>query len=133
MKIKAKNLKSASTKLIVPFDGLIDVNVNGIAEVSEKCGSILLEQSSDWELVEEGGKNKTTNSKKGAEADKTADDTSAVDETAQIIAGLKAMTLEDSIELAKESGYPESEWKKFAAKQNLMAAYLVKKFKDTQN
>ena len=41
-KIKAKNLKIAGTKLNIPVDGIIDIDANGIASVSEKAARVLV-------------------------------------------------------------------------------------------
>ena len=53
------------------------------------------------------------------------------DENQLIIDGLKDISLEEAVKLAQESGYPEEEYQKFAKKQKLMAAYLIKKFKES--
>ena len=36
-----------------------------------------------------------------------------------------------AVKLAQESNYPEEEYSKFSKKQKLMAAYLIKKFKES--
>ena len=41
MKIKAKNQNVASMELIVPVDGRISIDANGVAEVSAKCAAAL--------------------------------------------------------------------------------------------
>ena len=43
MKIKAKNSDIKSMKLSVPLDGIIEIDANGVAEVSTKCGKMLIE------------------------------------------------------------------------------------------
>ena len=48
MKIKAKNPKIASMKLIVPVDGEISIDGNGVADVSAKCAVALVTGTNDW-------------------------------------------------------------------------------------
>ena len=114
-KIKAKNLKIAGTKLNIPVDGIIDIDANGIASVSEKAARVLVNGTNDWEYFDDS-------EEETADAGK------------DLISNLKKMTIEQLIELAKEAGYPEEEYTKFAnAKKNaakLMAAYLTKKYNE---
>ena len=42
MKIKAKNPKNSSMQLIVPVDGLITIDANGVTDVSAKCAAVAL-------------------------------------------------------------------------------------------
>lgn len=113
MKIKAKNSKVFGIKLNVPVDGLIEIDANGVAEVSEKAAKMLVNGTNDWEYF---------NDSKG-------DDGNEVDE---VISGLKKMTLAQMIDMAKEAGYPESEYQKFAKKEKLMLAYLIKKYNEAK-
>jgi len=48
MKIQAINKNIKSMKLSVPVDGLIEIDENGMAEVSSKCGKMLIEGTNDW-------------------------------------------------------------------------------------
>lgn len=113
MKIKAKNSKVFGIKLNVPVDGLIEIDVNGVAEVSEKAAKMLVNGTNDWEYFN----------------DSEGDDGNEVDE---VISGLKKMTLAQMIDMAKEAGYPESEYQKFAKKEKLMLAYLIKKYNEAK-
>ena len=112
MKIKAKNSKIFGIKLNVPVDGLIEIDANGVAEVSEKAANMLVNGTNDWEYS------------KDSEGDGNEGD--------EVLAGLKKMTLPQMIEMAKEAGYPESEYQKFAKKEKLMLAYLTKKYNEAK-
>lgn len=147
MKIKAINKNIKSMKLSVPVDGLIEIDENGMAEVSSKCGKMLIEGTNDWkefkgdkedseeEKVDEQGSkdgeqadNDTTEENEAGEVDKQPTDE-------EIIDGLKKLSLEDCIATAKEAGYPEKEWEKLSknekAAEKLMRNYLVKKYKES--
>lgn len=113
MKIKAKNSKVFGIKLNVPVDGLIEIDANGVAEVSGKAAKMLVNGTNDWEYFN----------------DSEGDDGNEVDE---VISGLKKMTLVQMIDMAKEAGYPESEYQKFAKKEKLMLAYLIKKYNEAK-
>ena len=113
MKIKAKNSKVFGIKLNVPIDGLIDIDASGVAEVSEKAAKMLVNGTNDWEYFNDG----------------EGGDGNDVDE---VINGLKKMPLTQMIDMAKEAGYPESEYQKFAKKEKLMLAYLIKKYNEAK-
>lgn len=51
MKIKAKNQNVASMELIVPVDGRISIDANGVADVSAKCAAALVKGTNDWEYA----------------------------------------------------------------------------------
>lgn len=118
MKIKAKNPAVKSMKLIVPIDGMIDIDANGIAEVTEKAAELLVNKTNDWSYID-------SDVKKQAEKE-------IVDEDAQVVAGIKKMKIEEMIAMAKEAEYPEAEWNKFSQKPKLMAAYLIKKYNEAK-
>lgn len=69
MKIKAKNSKIASMKLIVPVDGEITIDANGVADVSGKCAVALVNGTNDWEYA-----TKAKNAPKEANEDEEEDD-----------------------------------------------------------
>lgn len=123
MKLRVKNPAQHSSNLIVPFDGQITIDANGEFEVSEKCANFLLANDAVYENAEvtSGGAGSGSNAQQNGETD----------ENQLIIDGLKDIQLEDAVKLAQDSGYPEEEYQKFAKKQKLMAAYLIKKFKET--
>lgn len=112
MKIKAKNSKVFGIKLNVPVDGLIEIAANGVAEVSDKAAKMLVDGTNDWEYV--------------------SGEDSGNDNTDEVLNGIKKMPLAQMIEVAKEAGYPESEYMKFAKKEKLMAAYLIKKYNEAK-
>ena len=138
MKIKAINKVVKSMKLIVPIDGLIDIDANGVAEVSPNCGKMLIEGTNDWKEYSEG--KDTKEDEKGAEqvedttenGDEDVTDKQPTDE--EVVEGLKKLSLEECINMAKEAGYPQKEWEKLSkndkAAENLMRKYLIKKYKD---
>lgn len=137
-------------KLNVPIDGLVEIDENGVVEVSKRCGEMLINGTNDWkkysddtedaddEKVDEQG------SKDGEQADtdttsedeKDSEDSEEKQATdKEIIDGLKKLSLQECIDTAKEAGYPEKEWEKFSknekAPEKLMRQYLVKKYKES--
>lgn len=107
-------------KLIVPIDGMIDIDANGIADISDKAAEMLVNGTKDWGYLDDAPKNVKADSKE----EKSEDE--------QVVAGIKTMKLEDMISMATEAGYPEAEWKRFAKKDKLMAAYLIKKYNEAK-
>lgn len=110
-------------KLIVPYDGTIEIDANGEVEVSEACADALVVGTNDWEYAN------------GKKASEEATHETAEDEDAKIISGIKKLSVDEMIETANEAGYPESEWKKFSTNKNaakLMAAYLIKKYNESK-
>lgn len=124
MKIVSINHSIKSMKLTVPFDGNIDIDANGIAEVSDKCAEALVKGTKDWKYLDEDKNGIEDGKGEGVVSDK------------EIKEGINKMSLEEMIELAKESNYPESEWDKFAKNEKnatkLMSAYLFKMYKKTK-
>lgn len=134
MKIKAKNNTVKSMQLMIPYDGIIEIDNDGIAEVSEKAAKVLVECTNDWEYADE----KETNAETDNADETTTSEADIVDETAtseekndEIIDGIRNMSLDAMITMATEAGYPEKDWKKYAKKDKLMAAYLIKQYKAT--
>lgn len=124
MKIVSINHSVKSMKLTVPFDGNIDIDANGIAEVSDKCAEALVKGTKDWKYLDEDKNSIEDGKGEGDVSDK------------EIKECINKMSLEEMIELAKESNYPESEWDKFAKNEKnatkLMSAYLFKMYKKTK-
>ena len=147
MKIKAKNSDIKSMKLSVPLDGIIEIDANGVAEVSTKCGKMLIEGTNDWkELKEDKEDSDETKVDEQGSKDGEQGDTDTTEENEdgkedeqptdeEIIEGLKKLSLEDCIATAKEAGYPEKEWEKLSknekAAEKMMRNYLVKKYKES--
>ena len=130
-------------KLSVPVDGLIEIDEKGIAEVSEKCGKMLIEGTSDWKefkagkgtgKAEEDGEQDAEDVEDTEDTDEAEDDKKPVTDK-EIIAGLNKLPLDACIETAKEAGYPEAEWGKLIknekAAEKLMQKYLVRKYKES--
>lgn len=113
MKIKAKNPSVKGMKLIVPIDGTIEIDANGMAEVTEKAAELLVSKTNDWSYVDSEVKE-------------------FIDEDAEIISGIKKMKIDEMIAMAKEAEYPETEWSKFSQKPKLMSAYLIKKYNEAK-
>lgn len=154
MKIKAINEKVRSMKLQVPYDGLISIDANGVAEVSEKAAKILVNGTKDWKYADV--KENTDKNKKGSEktpkestspaeqptkpeeeVEETAEEVveeekENIDESKLIIEGIKKMSLEEMIATAEDAGYPKEEYQKFIKKDKMMAAYLIKKYNESQ-
>ena len=51
-KIKSINPQVKGIQLQVPIDGLISVDANGFAVVSDKCAELLINGTSDWESAD---------------------------------------------------------------------------------
>lgn len=119
MKIKAINPKISNTKLIVPIDGVIDVDTEGVAEVSAKCAVQLVNNTSDWEYFKSGSEE--LEDEQGGKTEQIEEHRSELKDQ------LDEMKLSEMKEMAEEAGLPEEEWKKLGSKK-LMSAYLLKKF-----
>jgi hypothetical protein len=115
-------------KLNVPIDGLIDIDANGVAIVSDKAAELLVKGTSSWKYLEEA-KPAIEETKPTAEETKVDSENISDDD---IIAGIKKMKLVDMVTMANEAGYPEEEWERFAKKDKLMAAYLIKKYNEAK-
>lgn len=125
-KIHSINKSVRSMKLTVPYDGTIEIDANGIVEVSDACADALVHGTHDWEYADKA--------EEVVETDKAEE--VVEDEDTKIISGIKKLSLEEMIETATEAGYPEGEWKKFASNTKnaakLMAAYLIKKYNESK-
>jgi len=124
MKIKAKNPKVASMKLCVPVDGTINIDADGVTDVSPKCAAYLITGTNDWDYLKK--KTEKVVDDDDDEEDDEEDDTK-LSEKEEFEEGLKNMQLVDMKNMAKEAGYPEAEWEKLTSKK-LMSSYLLKKF-----
>ena len=133
MKIKATNETVKSMKLCVPVDGIIEINAEGLAEVSDKCGKMLVEGTNDWKEVGAGKGTEETKKVVEGEGNNPKEETTNKDD--EVIKGIEVMPLQDCIEMAQQAGYPEKEWQKLAknekAAEKLMRNYLIKKYKDS--
>lgn len=118
IKIKAKSNLIKDIKLAVPYDGIIEVDEFGCANVSEACAQVLVNGTHDWQYADA----------KSNEEDDIEDDINT------LLAKIKSAPLEELINIANEARFDEAEWKKFAkntkAAQKLMSGYLIKKFNE---
>lgn len=126
MKIKSKNPKVSSMKLCVPLDGVVDIDANGIVDVSTKCAIQLVNGTNDWEYLNK----KTVETKSDDDDDDEEEDD--VDERKQFEEGLSKMQLADMKTMAKEAEYPEEEWSKLSSKK-IMISYLLKKYDEASD
>lgn len=124
MKIKSKNPNVVSMALIVPVDGRINVDSNGIADVSPKCAVLLVKGTNDWEYAK-----KNVEEKEEVEEIENETD-SEVSDRDKFASHLDTLTLNQMKELAKEGEMPEEEYEKLSSKK-LMKAYLLKKYDET--
>ena len=97
-------------KLIVPIDGLIDIDGNGIADVSPKCAVQLVNSTNDWEYLKRMFLKKKR--KTSMKSDELEDENEESSERDAFQEGLKTMKLEEMKDVATEAGYPEEEWEK---------------------
>lgn len=121
MKIKAKNPKNSSMQLIMPVDGLITIDANGVAEVSAKCAAVLVTSTNDWEYVKKAADTSDDSDEEDEEVDEDVSDRD------KFVAHLDTLTLAQMKDLAKEGEMPEEEYDKLNSKK-LMKAYLLKKY-----
>lgn len=115
-KIKSINPQVKGIQLQVPIDGLISVDANGFAVVSDKCAELLIKGTSDWE---------------SADAEHDADDAEEQD----FITKVKKMTLDEMVKLCEELGFDQNEYKKLLGKktsEKLLAGYLIKKYSELE-
>lgn len=133
MKIKTIRVEVFGLSLIVPIDGRIDIDKDGIADVSEECAKVLTTATNDWDYVvsesdeeiEETDEEDEEDRVEGT-VDKTDAETADVEELGD---NLKDMTLEQLRETARELNLPEDEWKKILNKSKL-SEYIIEKYKE---
>ena len=113
-------------KLCVPVDGVIDIDANGIADVSAKCAVQLVNGTNDWAYATKAKAPAVTDTEDDEE-EEDEDETEGSSDRDKFEAHLKTLKLADMQAMAKEGEMPEEEWEKIKSK-NLMAAYLLKKY-----
>lgn len=145
MKIQSKNDSVKSMKLIVPIDGMIVIDENGMTDVSENCAEILVTMTNDWEYVEEKEKKHSTKETEEKEVtdseeeenDANGEETDSEDENSESeedeegtvsVDELRKLTYKQLRETASEAGFPEEEWGKL--KKELLVQYLMKKMSE---
>ena len=141
MKIKAINPTIVAMQLIVPIDGLISIDGNGIADVSPKCATMLVKGTSDWAFV--SGKSTAEKDAKveeqshepqiedevvdAASETETAEEEVEEKEREKFEEMLASMNLEKMKKYAAEAGIAESEYASINTKK-LMRAFLLQKY-----
>ena len=123
MKIKARNSKVASMKLCVPVDGVIDIDANGVAEVSPKCAAVLVKGTNDWDYVKKAAAEKEVEE----EEDDTEEGGEDLSDKERFSTWLDSLSVSQMKDYAKEGNLPEDEYEKLSSKK-LMKAYLLKKY-----
>ena len=123
MKIKAKKSNITNVKLIVPIDGLISVDNDGVADVSAKCATTLVKCTNDWDFFK-GSKSEKEEVSDEVNEDQPEEKNS---EREEMEAHLDTLNLAEMKEYAKEAEFPESEYEKITSKKT-MKAYLLKKY-----
>ena len=123
MKIKARNSKVASMKLCVPVDGVIDIDANGVAEVSPKCAAVLVKGTNDWDYVKKAAAEKEVEE----EEDDTEDVGEDLSDRERFSNWLDSLSVSQMKDYAKEGNLPEDEYEKLSSKK-LMKEYLLKKY-----
>jgi hypothetical protein len=119
MKIKTENIKNA--KLVVPIDGLIEIDANGIADVSENCAKIMVEKTNSWKYAEAEAETEAEVSEPEAEAE------TEVDERAEFEKSIRLKKFDELKKFAIESGCDENEVNSITTKK-AMVNYLLDKF-----
>lgn len=136
MKIKAINPAIVAMQLIVPIDGLISIDKNGIADVSPKCATMLVKGTSDWAFVsgkgaaEKDAEVEEQKQEPQAEAeivDAEPETEETENEREKIEEMLAGMNLTEMKKYAAEAGIAESEYATIGTKK-LMRAFLLQKY-----
>lgn len=113
VKIQTKNAKVFSSNLIMPEDGMVEIDANGIVEVSDTCAEIMCTCTSDWERVE-------------VNADTDDDDDAGDDKRAELEAKVKKATVDELKAMCEEMEFDEEEYGKLS-KKNLQK-YIMDKY-----
>lgn len=121
VQIKAKNETVRKMNLIMPEDGMVEINAEGIAEVSEKCAEIMTTCTSDWERVDVI----TEHDEENENSDDNNDDNEE-DERSQLEARVKKANVEELRAICKEMEFDEDEYGKLS-KKNLQK-YILDKY-----
>lgn len=121
VQIKAKNETVRKMNLIMPEDGMVEINAEGIAEVSEKCAEIMTTCTPDWERVDV-----ITEHNKENENSDDNNDNDEEDERTQLEAKVKKANIEELKAICKEMEFDEDEYGKLS-KKNLQK-YILDKY-----
>lgn len=133
MKIKTSHEHIQNTTLTFPIDGELKIE-NGVVEVSDELGALLIENGSGWESAEEteqtGSKNDKSGNGKTKEPAKTTKETAKkkVIESDDVQDELTGMPLKDMIELAEKAGLKG--WQIFKNREAHLRTFLRKKLNE---
>lgn len=134
MKIHSKNNKVQNTKLIVPIDGLVTIDGEGIADVSPKCAVLLVSNTNDWEYVKGNKPQKDTEETPNEPNEETTDpeegNVPTEDERVLLEEKLNSSTVKELQTMCQEANLPEEEWNKLTKK--LLVKYLMEKYDNTE-
>ncbi len=72
MKIKSTNVHSFGKTVSIPIDGKVTLSEDGVVEVSQEAGELLIANSPNWESAEEG--KKATKAKKADKVENTTEE-----------------------------------------------------------
>lgn len=123
-RVKIQNKGVQNIKLILPFDGLVQIDGEGVVEVSERCANVLL--SNGWQIL--GTKKETKVVKEETPTEEVEDnETEEVDDIASRFNNMKVGELRD---LAMEIGFNEEEVK---VKKGELVEMLVSKYAEVDN
>lgn len=124
MKVRIKTKSIKSTKLIMPIDGLVEIDADGIAEVSEKCAEIMVNKTNSWEMVDgaveaETEESETSETETGEESE--------TETRADFEKKIRLMKFADLKEFAIESGCDKNEVDSITSKKE-MVNYLLNQY-----
>ncbi len=124
VKIKSKNEKAVhDMNLIVPIDGVITIDGNGEAEVSDACADVLVNCTNDWMRSEVISDDKRDNVINNDNNDKS--------EREILEERVKKSTVEELRNICKEMNFDEDEYGKLS-KKNLQK-YILDKYDALSN
>lgn len=124
VKIKAKNEKMVhDMNLIVPIDGVITIDGNGEAEVSDACADVLVNCTNDWmrsEVISDDKRDNVINNDKNDKSEREI-----------LEERVKKSTVEELRNICKEMNFDEDEYGKLS-KKNLQK-YILDKYDALSN
>lgn len=130
VKLVCTDVHRKGSKIVLPMVGEVEVSEDGIILVEQEVADFMVENGGGGYILHaEEAAEKKADKKAEKKADKKADVTptdDSTDEKAEMKANLESLELEDLVQMAKESGIAESEFKKFLKSKPLMVNFLVK-------
>lgn len=131
MKIVTEKQELKGTKMIIPIDGTISIDLNGVVDVSPKAAALLVKSISYWSFLKENKEqgNKEENKEQENEEQENIVDESAkeLSEEEKIKKSLESKTLKQLLILVEELKIPVEEYKNIKNSKKLMVAFLLKK------